>query len=130
MLRLGLARRVGPLVASAMLAKSAAPTHHRYVADCIDRAARVGLVEAMRSISLGRPDLVERLPRVACPTLFVAGSDDAMWPPALARAHAAKLPTGRAEALDGAAHLGPLERPEEVVRLLRTLWNDGRGDRI
>jgi pimeloyl-ACP methyl ester carboxylesterase len=122
MLRVGLTGPVGGLLAKVMLSPSAAAQHHAHVRDSVRRAARAGLAEAVRSISLGRPDLVPELARIRCPVLFVAGKDDAMWSPELAAAQARPIPLARCETLAGAAHLGPLERPTEATALLRGHW--------
>jgi pimeloyl-ACP methyl ester carboxylesterase len=116
MLALGLDDTVGGLLAKAMLSPSADESLRAQVRESVKRATN--LSGAVRGISLGRPDLVPLLRRVSCPTLFVAGADDAMWSPSQAAEHAARLPHGRAETLPGAAHLGPLERPRELAALL------------
>ena len=120
MLRLGMNDAVASLLSKAMLSPSAPQEHHAHVRAAVRKAPRLG--EAVRSISIGRPDLVPELPRVQCPTLFVAGGDDLMWPPALAASQAARIPGARCETLAGAAHLGPLERPAETAALLRAHW--------
>jgi pimeloyl-ACP methyl ester carboxylesterase len=121
MLGLGLGGTVGSILAGAMLSPASAPELQATVRDCVRNAPR--LAEAVRSISLGRPDLVSQLPNIGCPALFVAGSDDAMWPPELAAKQAALLPKGRCETLPRAAHLGPLEHPRETASLLRAHWS-------
>jgi len=119
MLRLGWVDRVGALLARSMLSPQAPPALHHHVQRAVREAPRRGLAEAVRSISLGRPDLVSALPEVGCPTLFVAGSDDKMYPPVVAAAQAARLPQGRCETLTGAAHLGPLEQPRQLAAFVR-----------
>jgi pimeloyl-ACP methyl ester carboxylesterase len=98
---------------------------HQLVDRLIDRGRNLpaGLVEAVRSISLGRPDLVGRLPNVRCPTLFIAGSDDAMWRPQLAAEQAALVPNARCETVMHAAHCAPLEHPRETASLIRAHWS-------
>jgi len=120
MLRLGMADRVGALVAGVMLPPSAARSSHEEVRRVVREAPRAGLIETIRSISIRRADLVGELPKVACPTLFVAGSDDAMWPPDVAAAQASRIPGARSVTLPGAGHLGPLERPGETAALIRS----------
>jgi pimeloyl-ACP methyl ester carboxylesterase len=125
MLRVGLTGTVAGLLAKALVSPSAPPPLHELVRASVRRAPRAGLAEAVRSISIRRPDLLPELPRVRCPSLFVAGGDDAMWPPELAAVQAAHLPGARCETLAGASHLGPLERPAETAALLRAHWARG-----
>jgi hypothetical protein len=40
---------------------------------------RAGLVNAIVSISLRRPELIPQLSQIRCPTLFVTGSDHTGW---------------------------------------------------
>jgi pimeloyl-ACP methyl ester carboxylesterase len=120
MMRLRLHDTIASLLGKRMLSPGAGAAHHAELRASVRRAA--GLADAVRSISLGRPDLVGELPRLGCPTLFIAGADDAMWPPALAAQQAAQIPDGRCETLAGASHLGPLERPRETAELLRAHW--------
>jgi pimeloyl-ACP methyl ester carboxylesterase len=119
MVRVGLADTVGALVAKPMLSPSAAPRLRERVRAAVRAAPRAGLAEAIRSISIRRRDLVSELPRVRAPTLFIAGGDDAMWPPAVAAAQAARVPGGRCDVVPGAAHLAPMERPRETAALIR-----------
>ncbi len=127
MLALGMRGTLAGQLAKAMLSPSAPAGLHDHVRAAVKRAT--GLSTAVRCISLGRQDLLAELPRIACPTLFVAGADDAMWPPELAAKHAALIPDGRCERLAGAAHLGPLERPHEVKELLLAHWRQGDASR-
>ncbi len=122
MMRLGMIDRVGKLLAAAMLSGSAPSAAHDHVRRAVREAPRDGLTSAVRSISIHRKDLVPELHRVRCPTLFIAGGDDAMYPPSLAAAQAARIAGARCETLAGTAHLAPLERPQETASLLRSHW--------
>ena len=75
----------------------------------------------MRSVALGRPSLLDRLPEVRCPTLFVAADGSTIWPPAAAREQAARLAHGTVEVLPGVGHLPPVEAPTVTAALL-TRW--------
>ncbi|MEJ2859450.1 MULTISPECIES: alpha/beta fold hydrolase [unclassified Saccharothrix] len=87
------------------------------------RAGRRGMVTAIESISLRRPDLTPELPSIGVPTLLSTGQNDPMWTVADARAAAALLPRGALVVLPGAGHVGPLfAAPAEVVELLRAFW--------
>jgi 3-oxoadipate enol-lactonase len=51
----------------------------------------------------------------------MVGSEDYATPPAMAEAMRAAIPGATLEVLDGAAHLTPLERVDDVARLLLSL---------
>lgn len=68
---------------------------------------------------VGRIDLCDALTRVAAPTLVLSGGEDPATPPEHGRAIAAGISGARFEEVEGAAHLGNLERPAAVSRLLR-----------
>ena len=95
-------------IGSALLGPDADPAHTALVAAAFRRADRRGMSEAIRSISLERPDLQPVLPQIQAPTLFVAAEDDPLWSPAQARAAAAQVPLGSALCLPGGGHLAPL----------------------
>jgi 3-oxoadipate enol-lactonase len=64
-------------------------------------------------------DLRDDLGRITAPTLVIAGSEDPACPPDVGRALAAGIPAAEFVELEGAAHLGNLERPEAVTDLIR-----------
>ena len=72
-----------------------------------------GCCEALAAL-----DLRSALPRMAAPTLVIAGAEDRATPPAHAEAIAAAVPNARLELLDGAAHLASVQCPEPVTRLI------------
>jgi pimeloyl-ACP methyl ester carboxylesterase len=92
------------------------------VVDCLRRLDRHSLINAMRSISLGRPDLSPRLGAISCPTLFITGTDHSEWSPEQAEAKAALLARGSVAVVPNTAYLTPLEAPGETVRLIRGTW--------
>lgn len=67
----------------------------------------------------GRPDSRPGLAAVTCPTLVVAGRDDALTPPAALEAIAASIPGADLAVLGGCGHLATLERPRMVLELVR-----------
>ena len=69
---------------------------------------------------LHNPKLHGRLRRATVPTLVVVGADDGLVPAAVPEAIAAELPDARLEVLDHAAHMLPLELPDELAALVRT----------
>jgi pimeloyl-ACP methyl ester carboxylesterase len=72
---------------------------------------------------LGRPDSRPGLPAIACPTLVLAGRDDAVTPPKLQLELATLIPNATLVLIPRCGHLAPLERPEAVTRQL-LLWLD------
>jgi pimeloyl-ACP methyl ester carboxylesterase len=67
---------------------------------------------------LHNPKLRGRLGRVTQPTLVVRGAKDGLVPAPHARTFAAELPDARLVVVDDAAHLAPLEQPDELARLV------------
>lgn len=92
------------------------------VLDCLRTMKRRALGNAMQSISLGRPDLTERLAAIRCPTLFVTGSDHSGWTGEQATAKSRLLATGSVAVVPDTAYLTPLEAPEATIKLVRQLW--------
>jgi 3-oxoadipate enol-lactonase len=68
-------------------------------------------IRAMRD----RPDRQGELPRIACPTLVIAGTADKLSPPAELAALARAIPGARLTEIAGAGHLSNLEKPAEFV---------------
>jgi 3-oxoadipate enol-lactonase len=63
-----------------------------------------------------RPDLGQ----IRAPTLVLSGSEDPACPPDIGRALATGIPGAEFFEVEGAAHLGNLERPEAVTHLIRS----------
>jgi 3-oxoadipate enol-lactonase/4-carboxymuconolactone decarboxylase len=68
--------------------------------------------------ALGALDLRAELPRIAAPTLVIAGAEDPALPPQHSREVAAGIPGARLEEVGPAAHLAPIEQAGAVTRLL------------
>lgn len=65
-------------------------------------------------------DISERMKRIDIPVTVVAGaSDSAMTPDVLQHEVVARLANARLHTIEGAAHLLPLEAPEETADLIR-----------
>jgi pimeloyl-ACP methyl ester carboxylesterase len=64
------------------------------------------------------PKLQGRLGRITAPTLIVHARRDGIVPRAHAETYASAIPHAALTDLDGAAHLAPLERPDEVCKLV------------
>jgi pimeloyl-ACP methyl ester carboxylesterase/acyl-CoA thioesterase FadM len=75
----------------------------------------VGALAAMRD----RPDSRDLLPRIALPTLVIAGSNDQMIPTAEGRAMATAIPHAHFAVIPSAGHLAPLEQPVNTSRVIR-----------
>ncbi|WP_345202947.1 alpha/beta hydrolase [Fodinibacter luteus] len=91
-------------------------------------ANRRMLRNAVRSISLGREDLTDLLPRITSPTLLVTGSEHSGFTPAQGQAAARTIPNGRAAVVTDAAYLVPLEAPTATTTLIRGFWAQCAGD--
>ena len=63
-------------------------------------------------------DVRDRLAEVAVPVLAIAGAEDTVTPPSSLQEVADQVPDGRLVVLDGVAHLAPVERPQDVARLV------------
>lgn len=69
--------------------------------------------------AIERMDLRTDLPRIAAPTLVVAGDEDPATPLEHQERIATAIPGARLEVIAGAAHLATAEQPAAVTRLLR-----------
>jgi 3-oxoadipate enol-lactonase len=65
-------------------------------------------------------DALDRLDRITAPTLVIAGEQDLLTPPWVAREVANGIPGARLEIVtgDGSSHVMPLERPDDFNRLV------------
>jgi pimeloyl-ACP methyl ester carboxylesterase len=78
-------------------------------------AGVVGALRAMRD----RPDSTSGLSGIRVPTLVICGGEDTVTPPAPAQAMARRIPGARYVEVEGAGHLTPLERPDQVTAAVR-----------
>jgi pimeloyl-ACP methyl ester carboxylesterase len=72
---------------------------------------------------MDRPDLRPYLRDLHMPVLIVCGRQDQVTPPTFARGLARLIPSAHLAFVDRCGHLLPLERPHELVALLRQ-WLD------
>jgi 3-oxoadipate enol-lactonase len=70
-------------------------------------------------------DFTAELPRIAPPTLIIAGDRDPAAPPAEATAMAEAVPDSRLVVLEHAAHLACIEQPEAFTRAVRAHLGEG-----
>ncbi|MDE1900521.1 MAG: alpha/beta fold hydrolase [Alphaproteobacteria bacterium] len=99
--------------------------------DRIHDVALTGVVTAMaervgrdaffnqQTAIMNRIDSRAFLKDIRCPTLVVAGAQDALTPPELLREIAGGIAGARLEIIDHCGHLSPLEQPDAVTALLR-----------
>ena len=69
--------------------------------------------------ALAHFDVRDRLSEIGQPVLAIAGKEDHVTTPEQLREIATVVRDGRLVVMEGAAHLAPAERPEEVAELLR-----------
>ncbi len=85
---------------------------------------RRGLIHTVRSVLVNRDATLDVLPRVQAPALVVSGKQDVTLPSIHSRRIAAKLPNARHVDVAGAAHLVPLEQPNEANALILAFVKD------
>ena len=85
-----------------------------------ERIGKAAFVRQQTAI-MGRIDSRPHLRDIACPTLVLAGLQDAVTPPEVQIEMAGLIPEATLVLLPRCGHLAPLERPEAVTRQLR-LW--------
>jgi 3-oxoadipate enol-lactonase len=117
------AERLDPLDAGATMSELAARVMpqmggRKAVAGSVERAKRIMAElspdtyrKAVRMLTSfdRRPEL----PKIAVPTLLIAGTDDRTAPPSIMERMAAKIPNAEYVLLDGCGHLGPMDQPAE-----------------
>jgi 3-oxoadipate enol-lactonase len=87
--------------------------HHRAMIAATPAEGYASCCEAIAALDL-RPEL----PRIAAPTLVIAGADDSATPPVHAHIIADAIPAARLRVLDGAAHLASVQQADAVTRLI------------
>jgi len=92
------------------------------VHDCLRRADRRMLRNAVVSVSLHRTDLSVWLRQVPQPTLIVTGNDHHGFTPRQAQAAARLLRHGDVATVPASAYLLPLEQPDAVAELVSDFW--------
>lgn len=88
------------------------------VAKDMARAVGAEAFARQQNAIMHRPDARPGLPRVACPTLVVVGSDDTVTPLERAEEMAGLIPNARLEVVEKSGHLSPLEQPDAVSALM------------
>lgn len=83
----------------------------------LERQDRHGYADLCRTLAAA--DLTETSPRIAAPTLCVAGTADGSTPPDVVRAVADAVPGARMAVIDGAGHLPMLDATDRFADLVR-----------
>jgi pimeloyl-ACP methyl ester carboxylesterase len=84
--------------------------------------SRQALARTVTSFIVNRTDATSRLPRIAVPTLLVAGDDRGEWTPEVMESVARHLPDVRTAVVAGARTLVPLEQPEATAAAIESFW--------
>lgn len=87
------------------------------VRDMITQTPVPGIVGALKAMK-ERPDSTPILGSIDVRTLVVVGQDDAITPPAVARALTSAIPDAAMTTIAGAGHIAPLEAPTAVSRVI------------
>jgi len=119
-----LAERDFPAVIKALLPKLVTPGHLADV-DISGKITEMALASGKEAFLrqeraiIGRADSRPHLKDIRCPTLVVAGADDALMPVELLRELAEGIPGARLEVVRDSGHMTSIEQPEALTRLLR-----------
>lgn len=112
----------GPtFVAETMIPKLFAPDTIQRGADLVAQYRELIVKTDPRTIAAAalamgaRPDVTRKLEQIHVPTLCIAGSEDAISPPAEMLTWSAELPRGRFVEIPGAGHMSPVEQPESFA---------------
>ena len=107
--------------AKLMFGRTFRRTHPERVQQCMQPMAAMdprAIARTLRPV-VSRPSVVERLSGIDCPALVIVGAEDETTPPREAQLIVEKLPNARLETLAETGHMAPIERPEEITRLIR-----------
>jgi pimeloyl-ACP methyl ester carboxylesterase len=79
------------------------------------------IFEAQQRALLARPDAMQLLAHIACPTLVLCGREDAWSPPSRHEDMARRIPTSELVIVERCGHMSPMEQPQVVAAAL-TEW--------
>lgn len=84
-------------------------------------AERVGrdAFQRQQTAIMNRIDSRPSLKAIRCPVQIISGAQDTLTPPDVMRELAEGIPHARFDVLEHCGHLSPLERPDEVTRIIR-----------
>ena len=120
---MALAERDFPAVTETLLPKLMTPAHAadaRLASIVRDMADRVGATAFARQqlAIIGRPDSRPILEQIACPSIVIAGRDDALMPPGIHEEQAAGIRGADLVLVGECGHLSSIEQPERVSAAL------------
>ena len=125
-------RRVDAMLLSMQLSartRSERPEIGRTYAERFRSFARKPFIRAVDSVLVRRDAFLDRLHAVETPALLLSGADDTILPTAMSRRIVDRMPRAELIEIAGAAHLVPLEKPEEMNALMLDRmgrWIEGR----
>jgi pimeloyl-ACP methyl ester carboxylesterase len=98
-------------------------TDESLMSDLLSIMREVGEQAAVRQVRaiMKRSDFRAALPRVQAQSLVISSRHDPVVPPDASEEMASLIPGARLEWVEGAAHMTPLEQPEKLASLLKTL---------
>jgi 3-oxoadipate enol-lactonase len=99
-----------------LLAQPADPDVRREVVETMARIDPAAYRIGAEAVWLA--DQRDRAHDIRVPTLVLCGTEDKITPPALSRELTHLIPGARYEPIEGAGHLGNLERPDEFNTLV------------
>ena len=123
---IGGSRPVSGLLIDALIGgstRSQDPAGRASVTASFRRAGRFAMFDAIRWLSLRRPDLTAALDRIDCPTLFTTCPDDPGWTMTAAQAATEHLRNGALVITPGNGHIGPVLRPS-LAEVILEFWRD------
>ena len=76
----------------------------------------------MRQSNLHRAGDLDRLSKIACPTLVIAGEKDRLRSIAESEELRAGIPGATMAVMQGVGHMMPMEAPEQLSRIIIDWW--------
>jgi pimeloyl-ACP methyl ester carboxylesterase len=101
-----------------LFAPDAPPSLKNWCRELITRNPPAGVAAAARAL-IARPDSMDTLAKIDCPTLIIAGDRDAITAEALMRDLHTRIPGADFALIRGAGHLTPVEQPVQFAAALR-----------
>jgi len=102
-------RDIAPAVAKTLVGKSAQPGSFERLVASMSALHKDSYLKAIEATTNYAREL--KLENIAVPAHIVVGDEDALTPPALSRAMAARIPGSRLTVIAGAGHLSNIEQP-------------------
>lgn len=101
------------------------PVVERWLTELILANDKDGVADALLAMARRR-DSSALLTSIACPTLVIAGDEDAVIPMAETEAMRRRIPVARLEVVEGAGHLVSLEQPAAFEGVLERFLEEQR----